>query len=657
MANRYRCKKCLKNITASGKSPQLRYRKHDDADGTECENSRTIIPAWIVKRGPETDESDVPAVGRDYAPCPECGRSPLLDGEGKFMLHVIKPGVPSGERITCPMSGEPYVAPEGEQCSHAPTTPTPDPSADTACAAPSTPPTSSEKNAPSATAAGSGTPADTASPATEAEQMISKWAAQAREIEDRHLPETTEPSPESTPTQPDLPPRPNAPEAPPAPASEPASTAAAASKREDAAEPAAPARADASPSETPNSDGTGSAKASGPPPDIAALAAIFPRSARTPDGTPTGDAVPAPADALATATQAVQAMMPGARVEYDATPLGVLTPTRDAAPSTAATPMTRADAPPSSDRLVMTGHTCKMGGPPELGGHTVDCVLTLEEKPQFLQPGFPFSQPDKAPVAVTDPIPMTVLAEQVVARMKEIFYAYTNQLERSVQTTMGPSEIGTPCDRRVAMSLLRIPPVNPGGDGWASWVGTCIHAGLAEMFMWADKGQGRFAVEVPLTFPNEHVPKGTSDLLDRVLFMVDDHKAQGRWALDKLKTQGIPPGYRVQLHVYGYGQRLKGERIDYVCLISWPREASNLADMYAVVERYDPDVAREALARVDRIAGEVKAYETERATWAGLDITAHKLGIAREFAAVDDCRFCPFFAPGDPDMTRGCPGR
>lgn len=611
MANRYRCKECHKNITTTGKSPQLRYRKHDKADGKECPRSRTIIPAYIVRRGPEQEDSDKPAIGRDYAPCPECGRSPLLDDDGKFVQHVTDPTAPSAERVQCPMVGKPYVAPEGEECSPAPTF---------ASAAdgpsPATTPGPVQAATPQA-------PIPDAAPAqpeppSEAEEMISKWAATARQIEDRNLPET-EPSPESTPTQPDLPPRPDAPEAPPAPAPEAASTAAAVSKKADAAEPAAPARADVSPSETPPDAAPTPQPApeAAVPPDIEALAKIFPHSARTPDGTSTGSAAPAPADALAT----LQSTLPGT-VLSDAP-----TPTPDAAPSTAAIPTTRQDAPPSSD---------------------------------FAQPALPFSQPAKLPAAVTDPVPMTVLAEQVVARMKELFYAYDNRRaadNRSAQTTLGPSEIGTPCDRRLALSLMQVPPVNPGGDGWAAFVGTCVHAGLAEMFTWADANTGRFAVEVPLRYPNKHVPKGTSDLLDRMLFMVDDHKAQGRWSLDKLKTQGIPPGYRVQLHVYGYGQRLQGERVDYVALISWPREASSLADMYAVVEPYDPAIAREAFERVDRIADEVKAHEAERATWAGLDINAHQLSIAKEFPTADDCRFCPFHAPGDPGMTRGCPGR
>ncbi|MCX4912875.1 hypothetical protein [Streptomyces sp. NBC_00687] len=591
MADKYNCRKCHKNVAATGQSPSpLRYRKHDGEKTVECENSRTIIPGWMVKRGPETVEDDRPVIGRDYAQCPDCGRSPLLDDAGKFAPHIREAGVPSAERVDCPMSGEPYT-PEGEECE---------------TEAPSGPPSPKEAPgtaAPPQTAATDGSATTERSPRTavaptEAEQMLNRWAAKTREIEDRKLPET-EPSPASTPTQPDLPPRPDAPEVPPSSPS-----------------PAAP-----NPTGADSAAGAGAEASKEMEPSVSAAASPDPVSSASP--------------ASAGPSEAPAQPLP------ESAPTPASTSTDSAAPAPAAAPAPDAASTPTAPA-------------PE------EPAAAVPAESPFSQPGLPFSQPARLPAAVTDPIPMTVLAEQVVARMKELFYAYDNRNtddNRSAQVTLGPSEIGTPCDRRLAMSLLGIPAVNPGGDGWAAFVGTCVHAGLAEMFMWADAGTGRFAVEQRLTFPNEHVPKGTADLLDRTLCMVDDHKAQGRWSLDKLKTQGIPPGYRVQLHTYGYGQRLKGEVVDFVALISWPREASTLADMYAVIEPYDPQVARDAFARVDRLAAEVQAHETERATWAGLDIAAQKLSIARQFSVADDCRFCPFYAPGDPGMTRGCNGR
>ncbi|AZM51823.1 hypothetical protein DMA15_03830 [Streptomyces sp. WAC 01529] len=250
---------------------------------------------------------------------------------------------------------------------------------------------------------------------------------------------------------------------------------------------------------------------------------------------------------------------------------------------------------------------------------------------------------------------MTMMAERLVARMREVFYSFGNRKtndNRSAQTTLGPSEIGSPCDRRLAMSLLRIPPVNPGGDGWASFKGTAIHKELAEVFTWASGNTGRFAVEVPLKFPSGLVPRGTTDLLDRVLFMVDDHKIQGKWSQNKLRTEGMTPTQRTQLHVYGFGARLQGERVDFVALLSWPMESSSLDDLYAVVEPYDPQIARDALARVDRIDNGIHDYigagPTERTP----------LEVARQFPVdPSDCKFCDWYAPGDPNMERGCPGR
>lgn len=232
---------------------------------------------------------------------------------------------------------------------------------------------------------------------------------------------------------------------------------------------------------------------------------------------------------------------------------------------------------------------------------------------------------------------MSPFAQEIATRMREIFYAYSSRLDRNVQSTLGPSEIGTPCDRRLAMSLLKVPPVNPGGDNWASFVGTCVHEGLARMLLWANGGTGRFATEVPLTFPSVVVPHGTTDAIDRVLLAAMDHKLMGQWSLDKLKD-GPTRTYRVQLHTYAHGLRLAGEHVEHVALIGWPRQGSNLDDLWVWTEPYDPTVARDAFARVHQIHQNVKA------------------GIPwQDFPVANDCRYCPFHLK-DGDNTYACNG-
>ncbi|WP_150187503.1 hypothetical protein [Streptomyces venezuelae] len=668
-ADKYHCIGCRKNVAATA---EKRYRKHDREKGTECSRSRRDIPTWLLARGPETAPDDVrPVIGRDYAKCPECGRSPQLDlTTGHFIDHVRDVRVPLEKREQCPMSDKPYV-PEGEPCPSGPSGTAAGPSPAT-----TTPPAQDVTGqAPTQDAA----PAPTGPESTEAEEMISQWAATAREIEDRELPP---PYPESTPTPKGSPPRQSAHHAsgtataPPQPegtakdvahaedvntstdpvachiavahpphrfmhkkrvtqcAGKPAQTTvrtesvAAPSSAEDAA-----AASEAAPSSTkrsvqPRTDGGGCTKVDGP---LTNPAASTPRAASTESATapkPTGDGPPPDIEALAK-TFPTDASSRGL-IEF---PPEEHTTTDAQLAKVVAVVAKRAAAPT-----------------PTASGPTEAAAAAPAEGPLFAQPGSPFSQPGAVEPAAAA-VPMTVQGEQIAARLKEMFYAYTNRTDRSTQTTLGPSEIGSPCDRRIAMSLLRIAPVNPGGDNWASFVGTCVHTGLADMFLWADAGQGRYAVETPLQFPSVHVPRGTADLLDRTLVMVADHKAMGRWSLDKLKTQGPSPTYRVQVHVYAYGMRLKGEAVDHVALVAWPREASSLDDLYVWTEPYDPAIARDALARVDRIA-----ETTERLSTGENAIPA--LEVASYFAVnSESCRFCPWFAPGDPTMKRGCPGR
>lgn len=256
-------------------------------------------------------------------------------------------------------------------------------------------------------------------------------------------------------------------------------------------------------------------------------------------------------------------------------------------------------------------------------------------------------------------VEMSTDAASIAARVKELFYAYDNRRtsdNRSAQVTMGPSEMGTPCDRRLALSLMRMPPVNPGGDGWAAFVGTCIHAGLEQMFVWADAGNGRFAVEQRLEFPSTLVPKGTADLIDRTLLMVTDHKCQGRWSRNKLKTQGLSPTYKIQAHVYAYGARLRGEKIEKIAIISWPRDEATLEDLYVHVEDYDPAVVKQAFERVERIGGEIKDIEAGLEAVERNDLEGKALAAAN-FTVADDCRFCPFYLPNARDITKGCNGK
>lgn len=262
-----------------------------------------------------------------------------------------------------------------------------------------------------------------------------------------------------------------------------------------------------------------------------------------------------------------------------------------------------------------------------------------------------YAQPGAPPRALTTAEPMTELGARICAEFKQLFFQYNNRRtgdNRSAQQHLGPSEIGTPCDRRLVGKLLGTAAVNPGGDGWAAFVGTCIHAGLAEMFSWADGGTGRFAVEQEVRFPSALVPRGTADLLDRVLLVLDDHKAMGRFSLDKLRGKGPSRLYRNQVHIYAYGMRLKGEKVGHVAVVAWPREASSLDDLYVWTEPYDPTVAAAAFKRVEGLKDGIDARRAAGST----DRQIFELADVAK-----DCTYCPFHAPGDKHGNIGCNGK
>lgn len=298
------------------------------------------------------------------------------------------------------------------------------------------------------------------------------------------------------------------------------------------------------------------------------------------------------------------------------------------------------------------------------------------------QPGSPIMQPVAVPVdspestgssaitptailqppEYTGPVkgqPMSDLAKQLATQVKETFYAYSNRKtsdNRSAQVTLGPSEIGTPCDRRLAMALLGVVPVNPGGDGWAAFVGTCTHVGMGEVYTFADAGTGRYAVEMPVFLGIPTVPRGTTDLLDRRNGTVIDWKVMGAYSLKKFKEEGPSRTYRVQAHSYGLGAERAGEKVKNVAIVGLPRAGSSLDEMHIWTEKYDRKFAQAALDRVENIANSIRIAEANTGAL-GPDTNEDKVRIARDFGTADDCRFCEFHLKGDKAMTRGCPGK
>lgn len=193
------------------------------------------------------------------------------------------------------------------------------------------------------------------------------------------------------------------------------------------------------------------------------------------------------------------------------------------------------------------------------------------------------------------------LGDTIAAELRAMVVAFDASRERTLQDTIGPSGIGSPCSRCLARGVLGC-PIERGYDFglWARFLGIAGHALLAEAALHHNivAGRGRYVIESKVYPDNDLMPKGgESDLFDEDRFVVVDHKIVNP---DKLKKyrEANDPGirYKRQAHVYGRGFKERGKRVDHVAVAFWPR-GSTVKQLWVWTEPYDEAVVDEALER------------------------------------------------------------
>lgn len=255
---------------------------------------------------------------------------------------------------------------------------------------------------------------------------------------------------------------------------------------------------------------------------------------------------------------------------------------------------------------------------------------------------------------MTETIPTTALDLEIVR--DELLHFIAEAAAggpRSLQKRIGPSEIGIPCARRIGYKLADVAEVNKRGVPWYPFIGTAVHASLADIFekasaslgeMPASMGGGpRFLVEKKVTVGQvlgEDID-GSSDVFDRATGTVIDWKIVGGKRLLDYKRNGPGPQYRVQGHTYGRGWQLRGEDVQYVAVFFLPRDRQ-LDKAYFWHESYDETVALKALDRVEGIAKLTNALGPAAA--------------AVLPTADAHCQYCPWLRPGSTNVAEACPG-
>jgi hypothetical protein len=244
-------------------------------------------------------------------------------------------------------------------------------------------------------------------------------------------------------------------------------------------------------------------------------------------------------------------------------------------------------------------------------------------------------------------------ASMLKSQIMEMVKWFERQSPRSRQEMIGPSEIGTLCDRRIGYRLAGVPRVNTDFDPWASIVGTAIHSWLDHAVTAWMREHGSAAWSTETTLVISEFVQGHADLYSHDHKAVIDYKSVGPDVMRKIKKDGPPLGYQIQTHVYGYGFEQKGLPVNRVCLVFLPR-AGWLRDMYIWSAPYQRDVARGAMVRLQLIAQQILDLDilTDGNGYRWEDITPYPS---------NDCGWCPWYDPGrEPDQVAdetGCRGR
>lgn len=250
----------------------------------------------------------------------------------------------------------------------------------------------------------------------------------------------------------------------------------------------------------------------------------------------------------------------------------------------------------------------------------------------------------------------TPWATRYAADVRRAWLEYAAEDARTVQTHLGPSELGVECDRQVAGKLAGLPATNHVVDPWPSIRGKALHSHAEGVFS-ADnlrRGLLRWVVEQRVTPMLEH--PGTADLYDALEQAVVDHKFLGESSMAKVRKDP-PRKYRVQLLLYGLGYRLMGLPVKRVAILAYPATAASLDGLYVWEHQFSdehynlmPDVAALLL----------EVFEaTEARKGLAEQITAGQLRFEDVPATPDDneCFFCIFYRPqAAKDSGPGCPG-
>ena len=218
---------------------------------------------------------------------------------------------------------------------------------------------------------------------------------------------------------------------------------------------------------------------------------------------------------------------------------------------------------------------------------------------------------------------------------------------RSKQVALGCSEVGHQCDRRLA---YRIAGVDPGGysnDPWPAVVGTAVHSWMEEAVRLFQEAHNLDHWVTEMEVLPSPIVKGHTDLYDAKRKLVLDWKFPSPDNLRKMRDDGVPEQYRIQVHLYGLGHVNAGREVERVGIAAMGRQGW-LKDCWVWSEPFNFELAKNAIKRIHSIGNVLmQADLSDPVTWQNIEATPSRL-----------CSWCPWnrrdFKVAN---EKGCPGK
>jgi len=235
----------------------------------------------------------------------------------------------------------------------------------------------------------------------------------------------------------------------------------------------------------------------------------------------------------------------------------------------------------------------------------------------------------KAPVdpGVEKP-PVDPESAALTASLAALIRTGLDNSERSQQISIGASEAGFGCARRLSYKLAGTAPVN-FPDPMKLLVGIGVHLALADIF---GRLGSRWLVEHPVSYAD--IP-GTLDLYDQANYDLIDWKTTTKSRLAVYRKDGPPAHYLAQIRLYAAALVQAGYKVKRTAIVFLPVDGT-LDDMWAYLSTPDGAGALAVAERLHDLADSDPA----------------------DIAATPDryCGWCGSYRPGSTDLDVACPG-